>query len=266
MRPPITATVITLNEAEKLADCLESLSWIDEIVVLDSGSSDSTVAIAESFGAKVAVRPFDTYSAQKNHAASLAQGDWILNLDADERVSNDLYSAIQTAAFDVDAYDIPRVADFLGKPVRPMNRPLREVLVRLYDRRVCSFKGAAVHEVVTGARRRGELSGELLHEGFRNLHNLIGRFNTYSSLLVAETPRVGHRASRLVMRPLARLCWCLFVKRAVLDGKRGLIASLLWSYHDFQVEAKRYERDVMRPGERSVFADRIYRPSEPVEG
>ena len=261
MRPSITATVISFNENEKIRDCLRSLSWVDEIVVVDSGSTDGTVEIAKSFGAHVVFRPFDTFASQKNTAASLASNDWILNLDADERVSRDLYRAISEATFDVDAYDIPRVGDFLGRPVRPMHRASPELHTRLYDRRRCAFNSVAVHEVVTGYRVKGQLAGDLLHEGFRSLENLIGRFNTYSSLLVEETPHTRPSVMRLLLRPIARLLWGLFVRGAVMDGQRGFIVSMLWAYHDFQVEAKRYERSLALPGTKSVFSDRIYDPS-----
>lgn len=239
MRPRISVTIITLNEQEKLPECLESVAWADEIVVLDAGSSDETRVVASDHGAVVRCEPWVGFVEHKNRAAELASNDWILNIDADERVSAQLMGEIDQARFDVSAYAIPRVSDFLGAPHRPVHRPSAERLIRLYDRRRAAFGAGLVHEKVDVAGRSSRMKGPIYHEGFRSIEDMANRLNRYSSLLAREQP--VHSLSGLLVKPLARLLWALFRHRLVLDGRRGLILAGMWAHHDLLVEAKRFE-------------------------
>jgi len=239
--PPISATVITRNEEHRLPACLRSLHWVDEVVVLDSGSQDGTRAVAERAGARFFEHPWLGFAGQKNRAAALARHDWLLNVDADERVGADLRDAVRAAEFSVAGFAIPRVSDWMGRPHRPVHRPSPETLVRLYDRRRGAFGAGLVHEKVELDGPVGAIAGTLFHEGFRDLEDAIGRLNRYSSLLADERPGQGGSAARLVLRPLARLLWALVRHRNLRDGRRGYILAASWAFHDLLVEAKRYE-------------------------
>ncbi len=239
MRPAITVTVITLNEQEKLAECLDSVAWADEVLVLDAGSTDDTRPIAAERGAVVRCEPWVGFVEQKNRAAALASNEWILNIDADERVSAELMAEIEQARFDVAAYAIPRVSDFLGAPHRPVHRPSVERLVRLYDRRRAAFGSGLVHEKVDVGGRSARMNGPIFHEGFRSIEDTANRLNRYSSLLARERP--AHSLRGLLLKPVLRLVWALFFHRLVLDGRRGVILAGMWAHHDLLVEAKRFE-------------------------
>jgi glycosyltransferase involved in cell wall biosynthesis len=260
----ITATIITNNEEQTLPACLETLSWADEVLLVDSGSTDGTMAIAAEFGARVHQQEWRGYAAQKNAAASLASNDWIFNIDADERVGAGLAAELETLGpTGHTPYSVVRISDFLGAPHRPVHKPAVERLVRLYDRRHASFGATAVHEKVMSEDKPVRLSGTLYHEGFRGLDDYVGRLNRISSLAAGERP--GASVARLVGKPFARLLWDLFRHRLVLDGRRGFILAFMWAHHDLMVEAKRYERVLSGTGsafDPGLFAGASYLPGE----
>jgi (heptosyl)LPS beta-1,4-glucosyltransferase len=252
---PITATIITWNEQRTLLRCLRTLSWADEILVLDSGSTDDTVKIASGFGAKVYHQQWQGYAAQKNIAASLASNDWIFNVDADERVSTGLANEIRGLSDKpYRAYSVGRVSDFMGQRHRPVHRPPIERLVRLYDRRAASFGATSVHEKVETLEPPGTLAGTLFHEGFRDLADYANRLNGISSLAARDRP--GSNSFTLFAKPFARLAWALFRHRLLLDGRRGFILAFMWAHHDLLVEAKRYEQGL--PEMHSAFDVRLF--------
>ena len=162
----MSAIVITKNEADAIADALASLSWADEIVVVDAESTDNTVAIARQFTDRVYVRPWNGYVEQKNHAASLATHDWIFSLDADERVTDELRDEIRALLRSeptMRGYRMPRVSFYLGRWMRTTDM-YPDYQLRLYDRRRARWDGMHVHEslkVETGVA--GDLKGELQH-------------------------------------------------------------------------------------------------------
>ena len=165
--PPLSVTIITRNEAAHIAAALASVAWADERIVVDSGSTDDTVRIARAHGARVETRPWEGYSAQKNYAASLATHDWILSLDADERVSDPLRDEIRQVLEDPSSrrgFRIPRVAFYLGKWIRSTDW-WPDWQLRLYDRREGQWTRVHVHESVrvtgpvgTPSRRAATLS------------------------------------------------------------------------------------------------------------
>ena len=155
---PVTVTIITLNEARHIAAAIDSAAWADEILVVDSGSTDDTVAIAGRKGVRVMSRTWPGYVDQKNHAASLASHDWILSLDADERISPALATEIQTlmrATPEANGYRMPRVTFHLGRWIRTTDF-YPDYQTRLYDRRAARWQGRLVHESVQVDGRRGE--------------------------------------------------------------------------------------------------------------
>jgi glycosyltransferase involved in cell wall biosynthesis len=163
--PKLTVTVITRNEAANIAAALASVAWADEMIVVDADSSDGTAAIATAAGARVEVRPWPGYSDQKNFAASIAANDWILSLDADERVTPELAAEIRTLLADAPprhGYRVPRISFYLGRWIRGTDW-YPDYQLRLYDRRAGRWNGRVVHESVALDGEPGALKHDLQH-------------------------------------------------------------------------------------------------------
>src|SRR5947207_1767832 len=162
----ITATVITLNEEHNIAEAHESLSWADEIIVVDSESTDRTVEIAHRFTDRVFIRPWPGYSAQKNFAADEAANDWIFSLDADERVSPELECSIQDLegkdSLEPAAFEMPRLTFYLGRWIKHSGWS-PDYKVRLYDRRRAAWEGDYVHETLKANGKVERIDGDILH-------------------------------------------------------------------------------------------------------
>jgi glycosyltransferase involved in cell wall biosynthesis len=243
--PPLSVTIITLNEAEHIGAAIDSISWADEIVVVDAGSGDDTVGIARSKGARVDTRAWTGYVDQKNHAASLASHDWILSLDADERISPALATEIQTlmrATPEANGYRMPRVTFHLGRWIRTTDF-YPDYQTRLYDRRAARWQGRLVHESVQVDGRRGQLRGEIQHFSFSDLRDQVARINHYSTLSAEQMFAAGVRSGplKILCHPPAAFLRNYLLRRGVLDGTAGLIVSLVNSYGVFLKFAKLWE-------------------------
>jgi glycosyltransferase involved in cell wall biosynthesis len=235
--PKLSVTVITRNESANIAKALESVAWADEIVVVDSESTDDTVAQAQRFTSRVVVRPWPGYAAQKNFAASLAAHDWILSLDADERVPPALAAEIRTtlAADPRHAgYRIPRVAHHLGRWIRTTDWYPDDQL-RLYDRRAAQWTGAYVHESVAARGTVGRLQNELYHYPYRDVADHLETIDRYTTLAAREMHEAGRRSGPLQIAghpPFAFLRNYL-LRGGFRDGVPGLIISTLNAYYVF---------------------------------
>jgi glycosyltransferase involved in cell wall biosynthesis len=244
--PAVSATIITLNEAEHIAGAIDSLSWADEVIVVDCGSSDDTVAIARRSGARVEYRAWSGWIDQKNFAASLARNDWILSLDADERVSTTLATELQELLRTeppIRAYRMPRVTFHLGRWIRTTDF-YPDYQTRLYDRRAARWRGKYVHEsVALDTGKPGQLRGELLHYSFRDLRDQLDRINTYTTLGARQMYEAGRRASmfHLWIHPPAAFLRNYILRRGILDGTAGLTISLLQAWAVFLKFAKLWE-------------------------
>ncbi len=163
--PKLSVTIITKNEAANIGAALESVAWADELIVVDSGSTDETVGIARRYTDRVSSREWEGYGAQKNHAAGLAEHDWILSLDADERVSPELAVEIRERLAREPphpGYRIPRVTSYLGRWIRSTDW-YPDYQLRLYDRRAARWNARSVHESVSTDGTVGRLRNELHH-------------------------------------------------------------------------------------------------------
>lgn len=228
-RPRISACVITLNEADRLGDCLASLSFCDECVVVDSFSTDATVALARESGARVEQRRFDGYRSQKQFAVDLASHDWVLCLDADERVSPALAESIRRArdaGFEGAAgYRFARLSNYFGRFLRHGNAYPDRVM-RLFDRRRGGWRGnREVHESASVDGSVQRLDGDLVHFPYRSLHNQLEKTESYARMMATHEFARGKRASlaKLVLAPAWRF-WRGFVLRGgFLDGWHGLV-------------------------------------------
>jgi glycosyltransferase involved in cell wall biosynthesis len=241
----VTATVITLNEAANIAAALESLTWVDEMIVVDAGSTDATVAIARRYGARVETRAWDGYSAQKNYAASIASNDWILSIDADERVPADLAAEIR-ALLDAGpargGYRIPRVTWYLGRWIRGTDW-YPDYQLRLYDRRAGEWNGRPVHESVALQETPGQLRHDLQHYAYRSLSDHLATIDRYTTLSAEQWQKEGRRvsAAALLLHPAAAFLRNYLLRRGFTQGTPGLIVSALNSYYVFLKFAKLYE-------------------------
>ena len=245
--PKLTVTVITRNEAANIAAALSSVAWADEIVVVDSESTDDTAAIARQQAARVEVRPWPGYSAQKNFAASLAANDWILSLDADERVSPALAAEIQALLGSEPAhrgYRIPRISHYLGRWIRGTDW-YPDYQLRLYDRRAGTWNGRRVHESVTLKGESGRLSNDLQHFPYRDIsHHLatIDRYTTLAADQMREDGRVPSLAGVVLHPPFAFLRNYL-LRGGFKNGGAGFVVSVLNSYYVFLKLAKAWAQE-----------------------
>lgn len=230
MAVPVTATVITFNEAANIQAALESLSWADEIVVVDSNSTDATVSIARKFTDRVIVRPWPGYIAQKNFAADQAAHDWIFSLDADERVSPQLASEIAGVIADPAAagYRVPRVTFHLGRWIRSTDW-YPDYQLRLYDRRRGRWAGKYVHESVTTAGPVIDLRGEVRHYAYRDLAHHVQTMDRYTTLAAKQMFEDGRRAGflDLAVHPPAAFFRNYVLRGGFRDGVPGLIVSAM---------------------------------------
>jgi len=243
--PRVTVTVITKNEADALADALRSVSWADEIIVIDAESTDETVTIARQFTDRVYVRRWTGYIDQKNHAAQLATNDWILSIDADERVPAPLAEEIRTVLAAEPAaagYRVPRVSWYFGRWMRTTDM-YPDYQLRLYDRRRARWQGKYVHESVRADGPVAYLKHDLQHYPYRDLSEHLIRMDRYTTLAARQMHEQGQRATALGLLIHPRLAFLrnYVLKGGFRDGKAGLVISLVNSHYVFLKLAKLWE-------------------------
>jgi glycosyltransferase involved in cell wall biosynthesis len=240
--PPVSVTIITRNEASNIDACLASVSWADERIVVDCGSTDDTVARVAKAGARVVVRDWPGYAAQKNVAAAEAKHDWILSIDADERVTAELADEIRrTLAGDPPAagYRIPRVTFHLGRWIRTTDW-YPDPQLRLYDRRRARWQAKRVHESVIADGPVERFVHELQHYAYRDLSHHHATMDRYTTLAAEEMFDAGRRAGffDLALHPPAAFLRNYVLRRGVLDGTPGLIISAMNAHYVFLKLAK----------------------------
>ncbi len=228
-RPPLSACIITLNEADRIDACLDSLAFCDEIVVVDSGSTDGTRERAGAKGARVLERAFDGYRAQKDFAVQSAHNDWVLCLDADERVTPALRASIEAARdagfADAAGYRFARCTEYFDAPLRHGNAYPDRVL-RLFDRRRGGWRGdREIHEQLRLDGPVRLLAGDLDHQAYRSLSDQLRRLDRYSTLMAQHLHERGKRANlaAIVLSPLWRFLRGYVLRLGFLDGWRGLV-------------------------------------------
>jgi glycosyltransferase involved in cell wall biosynthesis len=253
----LSVTIITLNEADHVGAAIDSASWADEVLVVDSGSTDGTVDLARARGATVATRPWTGYVDQKNHAAGLARNDWIFSLDADERISGPLAAEIRdllAAGPAARAYRVPRVTFHLGRWMRTTDF-YPDFQTRLYDRRAARWRGRYVHESVAADGEVGRLRHELEHYSYRDLRDHLDRINQYSTLAARQMHEAGRRAGvlDLLVHPPAAFLRNYVLRRGFIDGTAGLTLSAVNAYSVFLKFAKLWE--MQRAGAKGAKAE-----------
>lgn len=246
-RATLSVIIITLNEASHIAECLASVAFADEVIVVDSGSTDGTREIAEAGGARVTLtHDWPGFGKQKNRALDLAGCDWVLSIDADERVTPELALEIQAvlkqAATDADsrtaqvatAYRIARLSNFGGRWIRHSGWWPDRVL-RLFERGTARFKDVAVHESVVTDRPVATLKGHFLHYPYASIEQYIAKINHYSSEAAAMMHARGKRTS--VLGAWGHASWTFvriyLLRKGFLDGREGFILAVMGASGSF---------------------------------
>ena len=227
--PRLSAIIITRNEAENIAACLDRLLFCDERIVVDSNSTDRTREIAAQMGARVVEHAFAGFGPQKNFALSLATGDWVLSIDADERVSPALAHEIAeaVAAPQADAYEMPRISSFLG---RDMGRSglFPDHVLRLFKRDAARFTDDAVHERVVCKGVIARLASPLQHDTVKRLEDALSRVDRYSTAGAAMLAVSGRRVS--FMSGITHGLWTFIrvylLRLGFLDGREGFLLAV----------------------------------------
>lgn len=233
-RARLSACIVAMNEEDRIGDCLASLDFCDEIVVVDSHSSDRTREVAKSAGARVIERDWPGHVAQKEFALRQASHDWVLALDADERVSPELRAeilALRDRGFPGKAgWRMPRRSRYLGRWIRHgVWSP--DLQLRLLDRRRGRWAGLDPHDRIELDGPPGRLRGLLLHEPYRGLDDHLKTIDRYTTLMAEGLHARGRRARLrdLLLRPPARFAKSYLLKLGFLDGWRGLLLACLAS-------------------------------------
>ena len=238
---PLSAVLITLNAAGQLGPCLDSLAFCAEVVVVDSGSSDGTVELARARGARVVTADWRGFGAQKQFAVAQAQHDWVLCVDADERVSPALRAAIERElrAPRCGAYRFARSNRFLGRYLRH-GEGYPDWSLRLFDRRQAQWSDDTVHEKVLARCTVGRLDGDLLHDSAETLEAYLAKQNRYTTLAAEQAFAAGRRAHalHLLLSPLLRFCKFYVFRLGCLDGVAGLVHILIGCANSFTKYAK----------------------------
>lgn len=223
----LTVIVITKNEEANIGRCLESVSFADEIVVLDSGSTDNTVAIAKQYTENVFSTDWQGYGIQKQRALAKATGDWVLNLDADESLNVQLQEEIKQAVSDnvADAYRVPIQMYFYNQPLTYSSGPQRHI--RLFKRVNARYSNDIVHEkiILSPESRIGRIKHSICHHSFKDLSHALYKLNKYSSY--SAKIRLNSKKKPSFYMALLSTSWmflrCYILQRGFLDGKAGFL-------------------------------------------
>jgi glycosyltransferase involved in cell wall biosynthesis len=242
----LSVIVITKNEERNIAECLDSVRWAQEIVVVDGGSDDKTLELAKKYTQKVYVKPWEGYAASKNFALQQCTGEWVLWLDADERITRELGQEVQSVTGQQPtpfaAYEIPRRAFFLGRWIRHSGW-YPGYVTRLFKRGSGHFSDHKVHERLEFDGQVGRLRFDLLHYTDPNLWHYFDKFNRYTTLAADEMAerQTTFRMSQLIVRPVWVFVRMYFIKMGFMDGIQGFILSVLSGCYVFTKYAKLWE-------------------------
>ena len=244
----ISAVVITLNEEKNIRECLESLSFASEIILVDSGSTDKTIEIAREFQARVYLIDWPGYGAAKNYGIERASNDWVFSLDADERVSPELHDAITRLNLDKinsSGFKVARRTWYLTRWIKGGGW-YPDKGIRLFNRTHGKFSDSIVHESVKLKGPVSELSGDLLHYSYQGLEDHVQRINKYSGLCADQWKDKGKKTTLLAMlfRPPWEFFRKLILRKGFQDGIDGVIIAGMHAFYVFLKYARLYEKNL----------------------
>lgn len=243
----LTVTIIAKDEERNIRRCLESVQFADEIIVLDSGSSDNTVAIAKEYTEHVFSTDWPGYGVQKQRALEQATGKWVLNLDADEAISEDLQKEIKEAisSDNADGYRLAIQMNFYNQPLRYSSSPKRHV--RLFRRENAHFSNDIVHEkiILPKGSRIGKLNNAIMHHSFKDVSHVIYKMNKYSSY--SAKTYIEKKKTPSFIKTLASTSWmffrCYILQRGFLDGQIGFLFAVFNAQGTFYRGIKQIYQD-----------------------
>lgn len=243
MTIPCSVYIITLNEEEHIRRALESVKSFAEVIIVDSGSSDKTLDIIKEYDVQLSYHPFESFSQQKSHALSLCTQAWVLNIDADEKVTSQLKENI-IHCVNVDNYaalKIPIEDLFLGKPAHRLSK--KHSKIRFFRREKGHYLPNLVHEGVVVDGAVGQVSGAITHFGETSIAVKVDKNNLYSTLRASEKQEKGRkpRLIKLLFVFPAAFIKSYFLRRNFLNGRRGFIGSMINAFYAFLKEAKLFE-------------------------
>ena len=238
---PLSVVIITCDAGAQIEACLASASFADEILVVDSGSTDDTLVTARRRGARILEKEWLGFGRQKQFAVDSASNDWVLCLDADEMISETLKSALlaELAAPRAMAYEMARCNRFLGRWLRH-GEGYPDWSLRLFHRAHARWSEDSVHEKVVAIAAPAKLKGDLLHDSAESMDKYLEKQNRYTSLQAAQLLATGKRAgvTRLLLSPFLRFLKFYFLRLGFLDGLPGLIHVSLGCMNSFNKYAK----------------------------
>ncbi|MBK8443627.1 MAG: glycosyltransferase family 2 protein [Sphingobacteriales bacterium] len=244
--PPLSAVIITHNEAHNITRCLDSLQGIaDEVIIIDSFSTDTTTTICQQYGAKVIQRKWEGYTAAKNYGNHIARHDYILSLDADETLSDELKQSILSAKqnFSKDAYCFNRCTNYCGTWIRH-SAWYPDTKLRLWNKQKGTWQGN-IHESVQmqPLTTLQKLKGDLLHYSYNNIAQHAQKINNFTTLMAADDFQKGKKSSitHILIKPLFKFFTDYIIKRGFLDGLAGFQICILSSYSSFLRQSKLLE-------------------------
>ena len=226
----LSVIIVTKNESEHIARCLASVSWADEIIIFDSGSTDNTVEICKKYTSHVYETDWPGFGPQKQRALNKATGEWILSIDADEQITTELRSEIQLAIQNQQAahgFEIPRLSSYCGKQIKHGGW-WPDYVLRLFQKKEGEFSNSIVHErvMVNGSIR--QLKNPLLHDSYTSLEEVLSKTNNYSSLGAKMLFDKGKNSS--LIQAILRAVWTFFrtyfIKASFLDGEQGVMLAI----------------------------------------
>ena len=227
--PKLSAIIITRNEAANIGECLDSVAFCDERIVVDSGSTDATIDVARGKGARVETHEWRGFGAQKNFALSLATGDWVLSIDADERVTPELAAAIKAAIAGgaADGFELPRISSFCGRPMRHAGW-FPDYVLRLFRRGKARFDDALVHERVICDGTVKRLDKPLIHHPVLKLEDALSRMDRYSTAGAQTLLASGRRVSFAtgISHGLFAFLKTYVLRLGFLDGAEGFLLAV----------------------------------------
>lgn len=238
----ISVIIITKNESQNIGDCLESVKWADEIIVVDSGSEDETISIAKRFTDKVLINEWKGFANQKSFAMNQAANEWILSIDADERVTEKLKDEILNSDLNqFDGYRIKRENYFLGKLIRGCGWS-NDYQLRLFRKSKTKLTNRLVHEGFEVDGKIGQLKNSMMHFSYRNFSDAITKINHYSTLEAIEKQnRKKVNAVTIILTPVIAFLQHFFLRKGFIDGIYGLFVSIMHAITKLQVQLKIWE-------------------------
>ncbi|MBM3404728.1 MAG: glycosyltransferase family 2 protein [Bacteroidetes bacterium] len=243
----LSVIIITYNEEHNIVRCLESVKpFADEVIVVDSYSTDKTVEICKSFGCKVLKHEFLGYSKQKQLAVDAAENDWIFWIDADEQVSTDLATEIlhlkEVQQQDIAGYSIPRTFVYLGR-VMKYSSGSKEMLLRIFDRKKSHFTDVTVHEEVKVKGKTLNLKNKLFHYSYRDLSHHLQKIDKYTTQAAEGYLKQGKRFSKcwVIFKFPISFCTFYFLRLGFLDGYPGFVNAFLAAFYGSMKVAKTIE-------------------------